>query len=104
MRLQMPQHLLKKLLLDTSPNQPLSNFTQHPVMKSGVSQFQTQQVLPVDPGAHRIRCLPVRYPFPQIAADALDSTAPETERVGRLNNVLNSSSANNIPKVSYHCI
>ena len=57
------QQGIKQLLFGLSFNQAGSEFTQHRMIKTGVSQREPQSVLPIDPSAHGIGSLTIRQAF-----------------------------------------
>jgi hypothetical protein len=53
------QNRIKYALLSTMRQQAGPKFAQHGVTETGIHEFQSQRVFPVDAGAHGISCLAV---------------------------------------------
>jgi hypothetical protein len=64
------QQGIKQLLFGLSFHQAGSEFTQHRMIKTGVSQREPQSVLPIDPSAHGIGSLTIGQAFHVLQARA----------------------------------
>jgi hypothetical protein len=53
------QHRVQEAFFSGEGHQTRPKFTQDRLIKSRISQFQTQGILPVEPTAHRISSLPI---------------------------------------------
>jgi hypothetical protein len=60
------QHAGEQALAGLVPKQAGAELAQHTMVEASVCQLQRQQVLPVDPAADRLSCLPVAQPLAEL--------------------------------------
>src|SRR3982751_360051 len=70
------QQGLAQALLEAARDQAGAELAKHGEVKPGISQFQTERILPVDPTPDRIGCLPVRQTLGELQ-DRHQGQAPE---------------------------